>query len=163
MRISYAFTSDQPMPTVTRGDHHTMPNTPPSRRFPPPWSIEERPACYIVKDANKQALGYFYYEEDQGRRVAASLLTKDEARRMAVNFAKLPELLRKPKAAVEAALQRDVEDLSQDVGQAQAATVASGVHPIGDTFLRRSECRDGPASAARNRSKIRLSFAAGAS
>ena len=62
------------------------------RRFPPPWTAEERPACFIVKDANGQALAYVYFEDEPGQRSAANLLTRDEARRIAANIAKLPKL-----------------------------------------------------------------------
>ena len=66
------------------------------RRFPPPWDIEEANAsCFIVRDKNRQALAYVYFESDPGRRTAANLLTGDEARRIAANIAKLAELLRK--------------------------------------------------------------------
>ena len=63
------------------------------RGFPPPWSVDETNACFIVRDANGQALAYVYFEEEQGRRTAAQLLTRDEARHIAANTAKLPELL----------------------------------------------------------------------
>ncbi len=69
------------------------------RRFPPPWSVEDLSACFVVKDREGQSLAYFYYEDEPGRRSAAKLLTKDEARRLAVNFTKVPDLLRKSRSS----------------------------------------------------------------
>jgi hypothetical protein len=38
-------------------------------------------------------VAYVYFETERGGRVAANLMTKDEARRIAAGIAKLPELL----------------------------------------------------------------------
>jgi hypothetical protein len=65
-----------------------------ARRFPPSWTVEDHLACFIIKDSNRQALAHVYYEEEPGRQAAAKQLSKDEARRIATNFARLPELLR---------------------------------------------------------------------
>ena len=53
-----------------------MPSQVNPRRFPPPWPIEEaNDACFIVRDSTGQALGYFYFEDEPGRRSPAKLLT----------------------------------------------------------------------------------------
>jgi hypothetical protein len=68
-----------------------------TRRFPPPWTVEELDACFVVLDRNGQKLAYVYYENEPGRRSAAKLLTKDGARRIAVRLsdllAALPRLI----------------------------------------------------------------------
>ena len=61
--------------------HRAMP---PQRRFPPPWSIDERTKSFIVKDATGQTLAYAYFGRPQ-RAMSMRRISRDEARRIAVN------------------------------------------------------------------------------
>jgi hypothetical protein len=60
------------------------------RTFPAPWSAVEIPGGFRVEDANRLPLAYFYGHDD----AHADVLTLDEARRMAENFARLSERVR---------------------------------------------------------------------
>lgn len=50
--------------------------------------------AYIIRDANNFAVAYMYFGSEPGRRAAANLMTKDEARKIAGGIAKLPEPLK---------------------------------------------------------------------
>ena len=64
----------------------------PPRRFPPPWHADPMPGGYVVRDANGQALAYLYFRDNDAEARQAKVLTKDEARRIAMDIARLPEL-----------------------------------------------------------------------
>jgi hypothetical protein len=64
----------------------------PSRRFPSSWRADTM-GGYVVRDANGQALASCTRERTKTKR--GKVLTGDEARRIAVNIARLPELLGK--------------------------------------------------------------------
>ena len=64
-----------------------------TRRFPAPWSVRELEQAFRIEDANGQAVAYTYFRRDENEARQASVLTYDEARRVAANIVKLPELL----------------------------------------------------------------------
>jgi hypothetical protein len=64
-----------------------------SRRFPAPWREEKFSGGYVIRDVTGQALAYVYARATESEAIGAKQLTFDEARRIAVNIARLPNLL----------------------------------------------------------------------
>jgi hypothetical protein len=83
-------------------------------RFPAPWRIVEIPNGFAVDDASGQQLGVFYGRADPNAAGHTGFLTIDEARQMAVDFARLPELLKRKVRTGPAARAR-VRGLAADV------------------------------------------------
>jgi hypothetical protein len=67
--------------------------TEPSRRFPAPWRPDRIPGGYDVRDATGQIVAWVYTRASTAEAMQAKVLPLDEARRIATNIARLPELL----------------------------------------------------------------------
>lgn len=67
----------------------------PPRRFPPPWTVHCSESAYWVRDAAGGTFAYTYFREPAQGTIGTGPvhLTRDEARRIVANIAKLPELL----------------------------------------------------------------------
>ena len=63
------------------------------RHFPTPWTIEDNGSSWCVSDANGFRMVWFCYGGGVVIGTNPDRLTRDEARRLAAGFAKLPGLL----------------------------------------------------------------------
>jgi hypothetical protein len=70
-------------------------------RFPEPWRIAEFPNGFAVYDAADRQLGFFYGRADPNMAGHAGFLMIDDARQIAIDFAKLPELLGRSEVPTE--------------------------------------------------------------
>src|SRR5688572_29910762 len=61
------------------------------QRLPPPWQVVEHDESFEVRDATGHSLAYVYFGDAPISRRLAGRLTRDEARRVALDIAKLPE------------------------------------------------------------------------
>jgi hypothetical protein len=63
------------------------------RRFAKPWKLEEQDESFQIRDAADRILGYVYFEDEPTRRNFSKRLSKDDARRLAQQILRLPELV----------------------------------------------------------------------
>src|SRR5713226_2223658 len=82
-------------------------------RFPGPWRIAEFPNGFAVYDATGRQLGFFYGRADPNMAGHADFLTIGDARQIAVDFARLPELLNQTSGRSEVATSPEDDRLAK--------------------------------------------------
>ena len=64
------------------------------RPFSKPWKLVEHDEFFEVQDSADRTLAFVYFSDDPNRRNFMRRLSKDDARRMAKQIMRLPELVR---------------------------------------------------------------------
>jgi hypothetical protein len=82
-------------------------------RFPGPWRIAEFPNGFAVYDATGRQLGFFYGRISPTMAGQTGFMMIDEARQVAVDFAKLPELLKQTSDKSEVAASPEDDRLAR--------------------------------------------------
>jgi hypothetical protein len=82
-------------------------------RFPGPWRIAEFPNGFAVYDATGRQLGFFYGRTNPDTAGQTSFLMVDEARQIAVDFTRLPELLNRTSGRSEIATSTEDDKLGK--------------------------------------------------
>jgi hypothetical protein len=86
--------SRQAMATENADNARPATISPETSRFPKPWQIVEIPNGFAVDDATGRQLGVFYGRTDPNTAGHTDFVMIDEALQIAVDFARLPELLK---------------------------------------------------------------------
>jgi hypothetical protein len=71
------------------------------QKLSPPWRARRLKHSYVIEDRTGTVVCFIYFRTDAAEARAANVLERELARRVAVNIAKLPELLQSARSGEE--------------------------------------------------------------